>query len=236
MSDRVVDAVEAATGHRFVDRARLMQAVTHPSYAHEHPGEPHYQRLEFLGDAVVGLATTRMLVERYPQLPEGDLSDLRQRLVNTKALGEVGRAAGLARVVRLGRSEAHKPSVNPRILGDVVEALFGALFHEGGLEACQRLADRWIAPAAEALRADLADDVVKNAINRLQELTQARTLGVPDYDVVGKGPDHDRTFEATVSVAGETLATGTGRSKKAASKQAAHLALEILARREAEAS
>lgn len=228
----LIDALQVATGHRFVDLALVLEATTHPSYAHEHPGVRHYQRLEFLGDAVVDLCATRLLIERYPNVPEGDLNDLRQRLVNTRALGVIGKALHLDRVVRLGGSEAGKPEVELRILGDVVEALFAALFQEVGLDACQRWADQHLAPLAESLRDDHEADVVKNAINRLQEYTQARWQIRPDYTYRWEGPDHDRRFLATVTISGEVLVEAKGRTKKAATKQAAHLALEILLRRD----
>lgn len=224
------DTVASITGHAFADTALLQRALTHPSYAHERGGGD-YQRLEFLGDAVVGLCVTRRLVELYPDVPEGDLTDLRQRIVSTRALSVVGRAMGLGPLVRLGGSEAAKPAVEPKILGDVVEALLGALLTEAGLEACQVVVDRWLVPRIEGLRGEHAADAVKNPVNRLQELTQGRWSITPTYTYVARGPDHDRVYAATVGLAGEALATGEGRSKKVAMKEAAALALAILDRR-----
>ncbi|MCB9666058.1 MAG: ribonuclease III [Alphaproteobacteria bacterium] len=229
-SPELLDRIEALTGHRFTDGALLLRALTHPSWAHEHGG-PDYQRLEFLGDAVVGLCVTRRLVELYPDVPEGDLTDLRQRVVATKALGRVGRAMGLGPLLRLGGSEAAKATVEARILGDVVEALLGALLTEAGYTTCQAVVDRWLVPHVEGLRTEHAADAVKNAVNRLQELTQGRWGITPDYAFDAVGPAHALTFTATVSLAEEALATGEGRTKKAAMKEAASLALAILDRR-----
>lgn len=232
MNERIL---EAALQHSFRDPALRDQALTHPSHANEHPGSVHYQRLELLGDAVLELCVTQMLYVRYPAAGEGALTDLRQRLVNTRELGRVGEHMGLAPLVRVGGSEARKASVEPSILGDVVEALLGALFLEAGLAPCQAVVERWLGPRADDLRGAHETQSVKNAINRLQEWTQARWKQTPTYTFRAEGPEHARQFFATVQVQGETLVEGAGGTKKEATQAAAQLALAILERRESPA-
>lgn len=221
-----------AFGHVFRDVARRDEALTHPSYTNEHPASPHYQRLELLGDAVVDLCTTVLLFARFPDAPEGALTDLRQRLVNTRSLGLVAERMGLAPCVRLGGSEARKRTVEPTILGDVVEALLGALYLEAGIAACQAVVDRWLGPLADGLRDAHEASAVKSPINRLQEFTQARWRETPTYVHRANGPDHQRRYVATAIVRGESLAEGDGATKKEATQAAARLALAILERRE----
>ncbi|MCB9681529.1 MAG: ribonuclease III [Alphaproteobacteria bacterium] len=228
----LVDAIEAITDHRFADLGLLLAALTHGSYTHEHPDAVDYERLEFLGDAVVGLCTTRLLVDHFPSVPEGDLTDLRQRVVNTRTLGELGRRMGLSPHVRLGQSERSKKQVEVNILGDVVEALFAAVYREAGYDAAQAMAARWLHPLITGLEDAMDDAVVKNAVNRLQEHTQKLWKITPDYTITGTGPDHRKQYTAVVHVQGEELATGSGSSGKEAKKRAANAALQVLRARD----
>ncbi len=231
MSDALAGLNEAL-GFELTDLSMARQALTHPSYAHEHPGEAHYQRLEFLGDAVVDLCVTDLLFRRYPDANEGQLTDLRQRLVNTKELGHLGLMLGLTPFVRLGLGESRKAAVEPSILGDVVEALLGALYLQAGLQACQVAVDRWLGPRAEALERLLAQAAVKSPINLLQEWTQARWKETPTYTFRADGPDHARVYVALAHVQGEVLAEARAATKREATVGAARLALGILKRRE----
>ena len=205
-----------------VDHAVLQRAVTHRSYAYENGGLPTNERLEFLGDAVLGLIVTDTLFRRFPDLPEGQLAKLRAAVVNMRALAEVSRGLGLGGYLRLGRGEdATGGRDKSSILADALEALIGAVFVDAGL------------PAASALVHRLFDDVIAEAAGlgagldwktSLQELTAAQLLGVPYYHVSESGPDHEKTFSADVMVGGVVFGTGTGRSKKEAEQQAAEQA------------
>ncbi len=227
----LVDHVESISGHRFRDLALLLTALTHSSYRNEHPKVADNERLEFLGDAVVELTVTVMLTERFPECAEGRLTEMRQRIVRNRSLGAVGHKMGISRFMRLGRSEAGKPAVEPAILGDAVEALFGALFKEAGLERVQAFANRWLGHHLEAL--EVATHT-RSAINLLQELTQDRFGETPTYLDESNGEAHALTWTMQVVVDGEVLAVGEGHTKTEARTHAAQLALRILQRREAQ--
>jgi ribonuclease III len=206
--------------------ALLEQALTHRSFAYEHGGLPTNERLEFLGDAVLGLVVTDALYNDLPDLPEGQLAKLRAAVVNMRALAGVARALGVAGAVRLGNGEEVTGGRDKSsILADTLEALIGAVYLDQGIEAARvlvrRLFDPLIADATE-LGAGL------DWKTSLQERTAALTLGVPDYRVSESGPDHAKSFEATVIVGGRSLGSGTGRSKKAAEQQAAAVAWHAL--------
>ena len=205
-----------------VDLDLLERALTHRSYAYENGGLPTNERLEFLGDAVLGLVVTETLYRTHPDLPEGQLAKLRAAVVNMRALADVGRTLNLGRYLRLGRGEETTGGRDKSsILADTLEALIGAVYLAGGLPeagACvHRLFDALIAQSAK-LGAGL------DWKTSLQELTAAELLGVPEYVVDESGPDHEKTFTATVRVAGRSYGRGVGRSKKEAEQQAAEAA------------
>lgn len=224
----------AQLGHRFANADLLATALTHPSWSHENGG-PHYQRLEFLGDAVIQLTATDRILAALPDADEGHLTRIRQAIVKRSALAELARAMGLHRLLRTGKS---LPYTDPgdRALCDACEALFGAVFQDGGYAAADALATRWLAPRIDAtLASDAAEFGWKDARTRLQELTQARFGDDPIYrDLRQSGPSHDPCFEVEVIVQGEPLATAEGPSKDEARKATARLALAILRRRTAE--
>ena len=181
----------------------LERALTHRSFAYENGGLPTNERLEFLGDAVLGLVVTDSLFRQYPDLPEGHLAKLRAAVVNMRALAEVARGLHLGDYVRLGRGEEGTGGRDKSSLG-LAEA--GALVH--------RLFDPVIAQSAR-LGAGL------DWKTSLQELTAAGVLGVPEYHVDESGPDHQKSFRALVRVGGRVYGSGQGRSKKEAEQQAA---------------
>ena len=200
----------------------LTLALTHRSYAYENGGLPTNERLELLGDAVLGLVIVEELFRRHPDNSEGDLAKLRNSIVNSQALAGVARELtddGLGEYLLLGRGELNTGGHGKAsILADTLESLLGAMYLEHGLEG------------ARAVILRLFDDLLDTAPtlgaalewkSSLQELTAARGLGVPRYDVSSVGPDHDRRFTAVVHVNGETLGSGVGRSKKAAETDAA---------------
>lgn len=219
-----VEVVERLTGHHFHDVDQLCNALTHSSYAHERD-VGHYERLEFLGDAVLNLHATLQLAAAHPDAAEGDLTALRQRVIETSRLGARARELGIDALVWRGNSERSGP---PRddLLGDVLEALFAVLFSEGGFAATVPFAELVLPPLVAA--ASVGPTL--NPINRLQELTQADGGITPDYRFSQTGPSHAPAHTAVVSVGARELATGYGRSKADARRNAAELALAILTR------
>ncbi|WP_309064454.1 ribonuclease III [Microbacterium sp.] len=201
-----------------IDEQLLERALTHRSYAYEHGGIPHNERLEFLGDSVLGLAVTVMLFTTHPDLDEGELAKRRASVVSTVALAEVARGIGLGRHLRLGRGEELTGGRDKdSILADTMEAVFGAAFLSAGPDAATELVLRLTAPLlADPERYGAAMDPKTS----LQELAARLGCPPPMYSVVSAGPDHDRVFTATVTV-GELACTGQGSSKKTAEMSAA---------------
>jgi ribonuclease-3 len=204
----------------------LTRALTHRSYAYENGGLPTNERLEFLGDSVLGLVVTDTLYRTHPDLSEGQLAKLRAAVVNMRALADVARELGIGRYVRLGRGEeATGGRDKSSILADTLEALIGAVYLDRGLDEASALVHRLFDPLiarASGLGAGL------DWKTSLQELTAAEMLGVPEYLVEESGPDHQKTFRATVRVAGQTYGSGEGRSKKEAEQQAAESAWKAI--------
>jgi ribonuclease-3 len=215
-------------GYKFRDESLLRLALTHPSVAHE-SGEtqPHNQRLEFLGDAVLQLVLTRELYEKFPTFNEGPLTKARAKLVNRSALAERAQALGLGAYLILSRGEEmHGGRERASALADAFEALLGAIFLDGGFDAAREFILREFGAAFGEL-GELPG--IENPKGELQELLQARSPEAPEYHVVSAvGPDHDRVFECTVHHGGVELARGSGKSKKAAESDAALAALKKL--------
>lgn len=200
----------------------LSLALTHRSYAYEHGGLPTNERLEFLGDAVLGLTITDELYRRHPDRTEGDLAKLRASVVNTQALADVARKLsddGLGVYLMLGRGEANTGGADKSsILADGMESLLGAIYLEHGIDTAREVILRLfggLLDAAPTLGAGL------DWKTSLQELTAARGLGAPSYVVTSTGPDHDKEFTAVVVVMDTDYGTGVGRSKKEAEQKAA---------------
>ena len=200
----------------------LSLALTHRSYAYEHGGLPTNERLEFLGDAVLGLTVTDELFRRHPDRSEGDLAKLRSSVVNTQALADVARKLtddGLGAYMLLGRGEANTGGADKSsILADGVESLLGAVYLQHGIDAARQVILRLfgaLLDAAPTLGAGL------DWKTSLQELTAARGLGAPSYVVTSTGPDHDKEFTAVVLVMDIKYGSGVGRSKKEAEQKAA---------------
>jgi ribonuclease-3 len=217
--------LEAALGTA-VEPSLLERALTHRSYAYEHGGLPTNERLEFLGDAVLGLAVTDALYRTHPDLAEGQLAKLRASVVNTRALAGVARELGLGRWLRLGRGEETTGGRDKNsILADTTEALLGAVYLDRGVEAAVALVERLFGPLMHAAAQDGAALDWKTA---LQELSAVRGLGVPDYRLDESGPDHAKRFVAVVHVGGQPQGQGDGRSKKEAEQRAAEAAFGAL--------
>jgi ribonuclease III len=218
--------LSARIGYRFADGGLLRQALAHRSWCAEVAGETSNERLEFLGDAVLGWVIADLAYQRFHELPEGKLTDLRKSVVNAHALAGVARTIGLGECLLLGKGEdAAGGRDKASILSDAFEAVLGAVYVDGGVDPVGHLVDR--------LFGDLLVEAARS-LDRLdyktllQELT-ARLFDVaPVYVVSSSGPDHDKRFEAAVWVDGTQRGTGTGTSKKAAEQAAAGQAHDAL--------
>ena len=205
-----------------LDSALLERALTHRSYAYENGGLPTNERLEFLGDSVLGLVITDALFRTHPDLSEGQLAKLRAAVVNMRALAGVARALELGKYLRLGRGEETTGGRDKSsILGNAVEAVIGAVYIAGGFPSASEFVHRLFDPLLEKSAQMGAGLDWKTS---LQELTARASLGVPEYVVEEEGPDHEKTFTAHVVVGGTDYGVGTGRSKKEAEQQAAEVA------------
>jgi ribonuclease III len=200
----------------------LDRALTHRSYAYENGGLPTNERLEFLGDSVLGLIVTDTLFHRHPDLPEGNLAKLRAAVVNSRALAGVARGLSLGCYIRLGKGEeATGGRDKSSILADTLEAVIGAVYLEGRLETADALVHRLFDPVI-ARSAGLGAGL--DWKTSLQELTAAEELGGPEYLVDESGPDHQKSFRAVARIGGQVYGEGEGRSKKEAEQQAAEAA------------
>jgi len=209
-----------------VDPQLVGLALTHRSWAYENGGAPHNERLEFLGDSVLGVVVTEHLYRAYPDLPEGRLAKMRAAVVNTYALADVGRQLGLGQHLLLGKGEVSTGGADKdSILADATEALIAAIYLSSGRDAAARFVHAVIDPlVAMASTAGASMDWKTS----LQELCSGLGCPAPRYEHTSSGPDHDKRFEAT-AVVGETRFPGvTGRSKKQAEQGAARLAFEAL--------
>ncbi|WP_375501226.1 ribonuclease III [uncultured Jatrophihabitans sp.] len=215
-----------------LDPELLRRALTHRSYAYEHGGLPHNERLEFLGDAVLGIVVTDALYRGHPDLAEGRLAKLRASVVNMRALAGVARTVGpdgLGAYLLLGRGEEGTGGRDKlSILADTLEAVLGCIYVDLGLEVATRVVH------------DLFDGLLTDAATAgagldwktsLQELTAEQGLGVPEYVMSSSGPDHEKTFTAQAHIAGELFPPSTGRSKKEAEQLAAETAWRAIAAR-----
>ncbi len=215
-----------------LDAALLRRALTHRSYAYEHGGLPHNERLEFLGDAVLGIVVTDTLYRAHPDLTEGRLAKLRASVVNMRALASVARGIqprSLGAYILLGRGEeATGGRAKASILADTLEAVFGAVYLGQGLEVAGRLIHQLFDPLLHDAASAGAGLDWKTS---LQELTAQLGLGVPDYVMASDGPDHAKTFTASAQVAGEVYAASTGHSKKEAEQLAAETAWRAISAR-----
>ncbi|WP_240181824.1 ribonuclease III [Nocardioides sp. 616] len=224
--------MRTALGDPVLDPELLERALTHRSYAYENGGLPTNERLEFLGDSVLGVVVTETLYTTHPDLSEGRLAKLRAAVVNARALAEVARTIELGQHIKLGRGEESTGGRNKAsILSDTVEAVIGAIHLSGGFEVSAEVVHRLFDPLMEAAAAMGAGLDWKTS---LQELAAEHALGVPDYVLQDDGPDHLKTFTAQVRVGDALYGHGTGRSKKEAEQAAAETAYgEILAARAA---
>jgi ribonuclease III len=216
--------------YRFGDRVILREALCHTSYANEHPGTgvSDNERLEFLGDAVLGLVAGHLLMLRYRDICEGELSRMRALLVCESTLADLAREMGLGKHLLLGRGESQaRGHEKDSILAGSLEALIGAVFLDGGFSHAYRTIDALLSP----LVSQVGDEVLSgDPKSTLQEFLQQAHAPAPVYTLVEtSGPDHDKTFVVEAVCPGGLSARGTGKNKKAAEQDAARQALKILA-------
>ena len=224
MTDAATQLIEKLGVH--LDPELLVLALTHRSFAHEAGGIPTNERLEFLGDTVLGLVVTETLYRTHPGLSEGELAKMRAATVSQRALATVARELDLGAYVLLGKGElATGGSDKDSILSDTLEAIFGAVYLAHGLEEARGVVLRLVGPTLTAA-ADLGAGL--DWKTSLQELAAELGLGAPVYEVVGEGPDHARIFTAHAIVGGEPRGTGTGPAKKLAEQEAAANAYRAL--------
>ncbi|MGH9026355.1 MAG: ribonuclease III [Acidimicrobiia bacterium] len=225
MRHEPLDTLQDALGWRFRDRELLERSLTHRSFCAEHPEVPSNERLEFLGDAVLGLVVAAYAFRAFPDGTEGELSEARAGVVNAEVLAELGAEVGLGPALRLGKGEdASGGRAKPSILSDAMEAVIAAVYVDGG----------W--PAAEALVLRLLEDRIgeyasagrPSPKSRLQELAVRVLEEVPRYRVRDDGPDHSKHFFASVLLRGEVRGQGEGRSKRQAEQEAARIAWQWL--------
>lgn len=223
MTDRdVFDRIAASVGHEFSDPSLLTEALTHSSYAAENERAVSYERLEFLGDAVLELATTRMIYEAMPKAPEGSMTKMRASIVDESTLAGIARRWGLGPGLRLGNGEDRAGGrERTSILSDAVEAVVAAIYVDAGVEAADRVVrDSW----GPILDQRLAQDSVADPRSALQELLAKRGATV-EFTYERSGPDHAVVFVATALIDGANAGSGEGGSKKAAAIAAASNAL-----------
>ena len=220
-----LSALETRLGHQFSDSALLERALAHRSWCAEHPGYRSNERLEFLGDAVLGLVVATVAFARFTDFPEGKLSDLRKAVVNAESLAEVARRVELGRHLLLGRGEANAGGRDKKsILADAMEAVIGAVYLDGGIDAAHPFVERLFAEPLDRAAARLHRLDHKTV---LQEIAAHRFDAAPSYVVHESGPDHDKRFVATVQLDGAAYGTGSGRTKKAAEQAAAATTLDM---------
>jgi len=216
-----------ALGGPVLDPELLDRALTHRSYAYENGGLPTNERLEFLGDSVLGIVVTETLYLTHPDLSEGRLAKLRAAVVNARALAGVARTIGLGEHIKLGRGEETTGGRNKAsILSDTVEAVIGAIHLSGGFEESAVVVHRLFDPLMDEAASLGAGLDWKTS---LQELSAEHSLGVPEYVIADTGPDHLKTFTAQVRVGDQLYGHGVGRSKKEAEQQAAETAYREIA-------
>ncbi len=219
LPESALDELERRVGHRFQDQGLLRRAMAHRSWCAETPGEESNERLEFLGDAVLGWVVADLAYRRFADLPEGSLTDLRKSVVNAVALAEVAETMGLGEHILLGRGEAAAGGhEKPSILSDAFEAVLGAVYLDGGTDAAYEMVVRTVGPRLDG-SVDRLDQLDHKT--QLQELAARAGGSPPEYELTATGPDHAKRFEARVLIDGRLMGEGNGRSKKAAEQAAA---------------
>ena len=223
----MLDELSARLGHAFHDLKLLEKAVTHRSFYFENRAKSsgHFERLEFLGDAVLDLVMSETLMRQYPSVDEGVLSKWRASLVNESSLSDLARNLSLGKYLLLGRSEEQqREAMRPRLLASAFEAILGALYLDAGLVKARAFIEAQFTERVKTLDMDV--EFAADFKTRLQELVQGRFHRVPEYRLVSsEGPEHNKSFTFDVYVNERRLGTGSGQSRKSAEQEAARDAL-----------
>ena len=226
LTEEDLSRFEKVIDYTFRDRALLVQALTHSSFVNEQKinKKPDYERLEFLGDAVLEMISSAYLFRTYPDKKEGEMSKIRASLVCEGALAFDAQQLNIKQYIQLGKGEEATGGRNKEsIIADVMEAVIGALFLDGGIEQSKRFIDTYVLSNAEAAQ------MFGDSKSLLQEMAQGENLGSVRYEICGEsGPEHDKIFEVRVFVGADNLGEGTGKTKKAAEQQAAYKAVLVL--------
>ncbi len=229
LTDAEISRFEQTIGYTFNNKELLFQALTHSSFVNEQKinKKPDYERLEFLGDAILEMISSEYLFKNYPDRNEGVMSKMRASLVCEGALAYDAQAIGLKNYIRLGKGEeATGGRDKESIIADVMEAVIGALYLDGGIEQSGEFIDKYVLSNSDALQTFV------DSKSLLQELVQGENLGTIRYEICGEsGPEHDKIFEVRVFVGDENLGEGTGKTKKAAEQKAAYEAVLVLKKR-----
>ncbi|MBE5831369.1 MAG: ribonuclease III [Butyrivibrio sp.] len=226
LTEQEIQEFENRIGYTFKNKDLLIQAFTHSSQVNEQKinKRPDYERLEFLGDAVLEMISSAYLFKTYPDKKEGEMSKIRASLVCEPALAYCSEQVELKKYIQLGKGEEATGGRNKEsIISDVMEAVIGALYLDGGIDESKRFIDSYVLTNADSMQ------MFSDSKSILQELAQGENLGEIRYEICGEsGPEHDKIFEVRVFVGDKNLGEGTGKTKKAAEQKAAYQALLVL--------
>ena len=229
LTEQEIQEFENKIGYTFKNKDLLIQAFTHSSQVNEQKinKRPDYERLEFLGDAVLEMISSAYLFKTYPAKKEGEMSKIRASLVCEPALAYCSEQIELKKYIQLGKGEEATGGRNKEsIIADVMEAVIGALYLDGGIEESKKFIDSYVLTNADSMQ------MFSDSKSILQEFTQGENLGEIRYEICGEsGPEHDKIFEVRVFVGDKNLGEGTGKTKKAAEQKAAYQALLVLKNR-----
>ncbi len=227
MTKPSLKSLQILLDYSFKNESLLNTALTHRSCLNEPGVNESYERLEFLGDAVLEMIISTYLFNKYPDKMEGYLTAARSATVRTEALSKVAKDYGFDTFINMSKGEESTGGRNnPSILEDVIESLIGAVYCDGGLEAANNFFIKFIQPNAENI---IQEDRLKDAKSILQEKVQAKGFSSPLYKTIKEsGPDHEKTFEVVVMIDNKELTTGTGKSKQDAEQNAAKRAIELI--------
>ncbi len=226
LTEADINRFEKQIGYTFRDKALIYQAFTHSSFVNEQKinKRPDYERLEFLGDAVLEMISSAFLFRSFPEKKEGEMSKMRATLVCEGALAYDAEALGIREYIQFGKGEEATGGRNKEsIIADVMEAIIGALFLDGGIEQSKRFIDAYVLSNIDAVQ------MFVDSKSLLQEMAQGENLGQVRYEICGEsGPEHDKIFEVRVFVGERNMGEGTGKTKKAAEQKAAYRAILVL--------
>ncbi|MBQ9589938.1 MAG: ribonuclease III [Butyrivibrio sp.] len=226
LNEQDISKFEQLIGYTFKNKDLIIQAFTHSSFVNEQKinKKPDYERLEFLGDAVLEMISSAFLFKKYPDKKEGEMSKIRASLVCEPALAFDSEQLELKNYIQLGKGEEATGGRNKdSIISDVMEAVIGALFLDGGIDEAKKFIDNYVLTNADSMQ------MFSDSKSILQELVQGESLGEIRYEICGEsGPEHDKIFEVRVYVGDKNMGEGTGKTKKAAEQKAAYQALLVL--------